>query len=211
MKNSQTGFGTLGVVILVISITLVVLGGVYVWSHRSGGADESPVANSQNQPPKTYVDTAKVFEFTYPASWTAINPPHCCEGPAPDPLGQPSQVVLTYPNAPKRSTDGTSSDYSGKNTVSVSPIQTKSRALSYNDTFKNAEKATLNGYELLTTKTTEQYGYQDHFFLISNGVYDIVFMFRAKQTTQAGLGAAAYDESDKLPAIRNIVNSVKFK
>jgi hypothetical protein len=183
---------------------LLIVGGLYFWSQRS----DPGMTGTQNELAKTYIDTAHIFSFQYPATWKAINPPHCCEGPAPDPAVTPSVVNLIYPKAPRLST---SEDTTSKNDITVIPSRTKDRRTAYNETFDKAQRSTLHGYEKLVAKTTERYGYQDHLFLLSDGKYDIVFRFRAKQTTKAGLGGAAFDNTYLLPQLQEVVNSVRFK
>jgi hypothetical protein len=195
----------LRIVEIILAVVILLLAGFIAWQTLFARDTSEPYTRSLNQGQKVYTDTASVYELMIPKNWTVRIADTGTHQPLPDATKYSRAIYLSYPDAPKLSTD-----VDTVNEVLISATATSGRATLYGETFAGAKAEKFDDYELLHSRTSEQYGYVDERYLITNGSHDVYLLFRVKQTGKAGLNATTFDESDILPEVLNILYSVKF-
>jgi hypothetical protein len=227
MKN-QRGFALVEAVLIVIIIAL--LGGVIWYVVKQNKDTAEPATSTVGQPvekdenkinlDKTITDTNKIYKISYPHTWEAKllqDSSSGLGGPESETLIENSGIAITPENPSKFAEGAVDSEkpYLNLNLLNISAYRSSDvQALSkdaINEPGNLQKIEQINGYDTykFTTDVDEPENglkYLTENFLLTNGKITVMFSFTVSQ----GGDSKEFNDSDKLPAVEAIVNSLEI-
>lgn len=214
MKKYPSGFGLVGIIILVFLAGAVSAAGWMVYTRQA--EDKKDAAQSSSVPIQTVAatDSTKTFSYAYPGNWTLqkyVWTP-CCEGELktePDWTVQTQPITLKEKSSPLGAAiriDGFGPD----------AIEREYGARTI-DRFNTYTKLKISGYQALYhvkdfVGPSNAEKYKDHEYIISDpeGERSVRLQFRERYSNSTLRGENDFDASRHVPDFQNIVRSVRF-
>lgn len=227
MKN-QKGFAAVEAILIVIIIAMI--GGV-IWYVIKQNKDVSEPTNSTVQQSAgevkddinldaTITDITKTYKISYPETWKAMTRETSSSGlggPESETLIENSGIDITPENASKfaEGDEDPEKPYLNLNLLDISAYKSSDIQALANDAInepgdlKKIEQ--INGYDAykFTTDVDDPENglqYLTENFLLTDGGTTVIFSFTVTQ----GGDSKKFDDSDKLPTVEAIVNSLEI-
>ncbi len=227
MKN-QRGFALVEAVLIVIIIAL--LGGVIWYVIKQNKDTSEPASSTVGQPvekdedkinlDETITDITKTYKISYPKTWKAMTREISSSGlggPESETLIENSGIDIT-PEDPSKFAEGATNPekpYLNLNLLDISAYRssdiqalTKDAINEPGDLNKIEQVNGYDAYKFTTDVDEPENGlkYLTENFLLTNGKITVIFSFTVSQ----GGDSKKFDDSDKLPTVEAIVNSLEI-
>jgi hypothetical protein len=215
---SNKGFTVIESLLILVVVGILGFTGWFVWHSTQKVNQTNKNAVSDSQPAvynKKYTDTAKVFTLTYPANWKlTFDSPQGGEGSPPPPTDW-SKVSRSFSLLPS---DIPVNDTFGRDVhVSMSATSDAISLISENKLDKNhtITQFKINGNttyldRLVYVGPNAAEKYTDDYYTIIKGEKALTLMFRESYYHNSVTPNENWNDSNDLPALKDIVNSVRF-
>ena len=195
-KKKQT---TLIIAVVILAVFAVV--GVFGYRILNGSVYD-PDAGSSTIRIKQYVDTSKLYQLDYPASFSFEQAADCCEG-APKNWSQVSRPVSFR-----------AANYPGEHSFDVQADSTSALGVSiasnWQSNFHTPSQTTINGRPAQYVRVDyrgDNESYVDHNYLISATTGGSVFV---SYRENYAMGESSWDARGNLPVLEAMVMSIKI-
>jgi hypothetical protein len=214
MRKTHSGFGVIGIMVLMLVIAVIGLAGWLVTERQSTDTADTAKNSIPTKKSVNASDSTKSFSYSYPSNWTLQKYvwQDCCDGPQ---KAEPDWTKQAQPITLKENANPIDAaikiDDFGPNAIER---EYSSRTM---DRFNTYTKLKVNGYDALYHVTdfvgpSEAEKYKDNEYIISNteGTKSVRLQFRERYRNSTTGGKNDFDASSLMPDFQKVAHSVKF-